>query len=510
MKMKTIYNKIILVLIFFVSYTSCTDNYDEINTDTTRPGSVDPLFQLNQAIIGSSPGMENIIYEYAIIRQVHTPFRGVLEGANSNTVNTSSTGRNWNTFYPNVIKNLVDGVANLEGVAGKTNALSALRIYKAYSFMVLTDTYGDIPYTEAGQGFLSQIEFPTYDTQESIYTDILSELQEATAAMNPTGDNIGQELLFRGDVNKWIRFGNSLLLRAAMRLSKVNPGTAQTIISGINQANLMQSNLDNAFIPHDPAYANPVGGTLNGSERANFYLDEIFVDELQANNDPRLEKIAIRYIGATSGNGQITDVASASAADQFGLPQGPDQNSLGDILADKGLASLYDFSQVDRSRVASQFSPSFILTYSQTMLLLAEARFRGWATGDASEAYEEGIRAHMRQFSMYPNSTAVDEADIDAYITANPLQTGTELEQINGEYWLSSFLAGYEGWANFRRSGFPTIDPNPSQGDLTGTGESFIRRLIYTDGEKTVNVDNVNTAIGRQGADVLSTRFWWD
>lgn len=510
MNMKTIYNKIFFLLIILIPFTACEDKLDEINQDVSRARSVDPIFQLNRALVDQGPAGANIVYDWAIIRQVHTPFRGVLEGANSNQVNQGSTVRNWNQFYPNVLKNLIDGIKNLEEDGTRTNALSALRIMKAYVFMVCTDTYGDIPYSEAGLGFIEQNMFPAYDTQESIYSDIISELQSATAAFNAAGDDIAQEALFGGDTDKWVRFGNSLLLRAAMRLSKVDPSRAQTIVSGINQNDLMQSNLDNAFVDHSSPYNNSGNANFNNQESANFYLDSVFVTHLQSNNDPRLEKIAIRYVGATSGTGQVPGIADTDPAIQVGLPQGPDQNGVQDILAENGVVSLYDFSQVNRNTVGAQEAPGYLVTYAQTMLLLAEARLRGWASGDAAEAYEEGIRAHMRQFAQYPGTDAVEEADINAYIAAHSLAGGMELEQINTEYWIASFLAGYDGWANFRRTGFPDLPPNPSQGILTGTSENFIRRMVYPDSEVSINAENLNAAISRQGADLLSTRIWWD
>ncbi|MFY0650704.1 MAG: SusD/RagB family nutrient-binding outer membrane lipoprotein [Cyclobacteriaceae bacterium] len=510
--MKNIQKKIIVLLILVVPFASCNDNYDEINTDASRPGSVNPLFQLNQALVSVSPNRENVDYEYGIVRQIVTPFRGVLEGANTNSRNPGSNGRNWGTFYPNVIKNLVDGISALEGTSDRPNTLSALRIFKAYSFMVITDTYGDVPYSQAGQGFTAQVEFPSYDSQEDIYDDIISELQSASAALTASGDDISPEGLFNGDITKWKRFGNSLLLRAAMRLSKVDAATAQSVVSGISQADLMQSNDDNAFVPHTAAYANGLGETFNSLEKSNYYLDKYFVDHLQAENDPRLEKIAVRYVGAATGADQTLDIADSDPSIQYGLEVGFDQGGAATYIADNTLplASLYDFSQVNRSTVGSQTAPGYIVTYAQTMLLLAEARERGWATGDPAEAYEAGIRAHMEQFSQYPGGSAVTSGDIDAYITAHTYAGSTAgIEQINAEYWVASFLVGYEAWANFRRSDFPNITPNPLNGELNGQ-EDFIRRMVYPDGERTVNLDNLNAAITAQGADELYTRVWWD
>lgn len=92
---------------------------------------------------------------------------------------------------------------------------------------------------------------------------------------------------------------------------------------------------------------------------------------------------------------------------------------------------------------------------------------------------------------------------------ANPLTAGKELEEINTQYWVATFLVGPEAWANFRRSGFPNLTPNPYPGKDLKT-EPFIRRLTYTDAELNVNKTNVQAAIARQGADIMDTRIWWD
>jgi hypothetical protein len=113
----------------------------------------------------------------------------------------------------------------------------------------------------------------------------------------------------------------------------------------------------------------------------------------------------------------------------------------------------------------------------------------------------------MEQLSSYANA-AVDAASMDAYIAANPLDPARALEQINTQYWVASFLNGPEAFANFRRSGFPNLPPNPLRDDLEK--ESFIRRLTYPDAEFSVNSGNIQEAVSRQGPDNLDTRVWWD
>jgi hypothetical protein len=154
-----------------------------------------------------------------------------------------------------------------------------------------------------------------------------------------------------------------------------------------------------------------------------------------------------------------------------------------------------------------------LVTAAQTNLLLAEARFRGWITsGTAAQYFADGIKAHMDQMALYDVNSAITATARDTYVTANPLTAGNELQQINTQYWIASFLNGPEAFANFRRSGFPALTPNPygQPNNPDVPNGTFIRRLTYPTSELSVNTDNVNEAIARQGVDKLSTRVWWD
>jgi hypothetical protein len=149
-------------------------------------------------------------------------------------------------------------------------------------------------------------------------------------------------------------------------------------------------------------------------------------------------------------------------------------------------------------------APSFLVTFAQTQLFKAEALHRGSAQGDAAALYESGIEAHMHQISTGYSGTAIAQADINAYVQAHPLQPGQELEQINTQYWIASFLIPDEAWANFRRSGYPALTPNPMRGSLRN--EAFMRRFGYPDEERTVN-PNASQGVS---PDELDTRIWWD
>ena len=171
----------------------------------------------------------------------------------------------------------------------------------------------------------------------------------------------------------------------------------------------------------------------------------------------------------------------------------------------------WKYSQLNRSTVAKIDIPEFFITYAQTQLLLAEAAQRGWITGDPATYFEAGVRAHMDQMAQYDATATISVADEDAYMLANPFDPANALEQINTQYWIASFQNGSEAWANFRRSGYPALTPNPYPSADPSVAGGFIHRLVYPAREKTVNTDNYNAAVTRMGGqDNLATRIFWD
>ena len=503
------------LLVFIISAASCsTKKLEDLNINKVNPTSLDPVLLLNNAIINTSFPARTVTYEMAIVQQIVTPNGGVLAGGNFNQDSRDGTiGSMWAQYYQNVIKYTHDAISKTKDVAARSNLYNMARIWQTYAFMILTDTYGAIPYTEGGAGLTDQIFFPKYDQQQDIYPKLIQELTDATAALNASGTIETSDMLYAGDVAKWKKFGYSLLLRAGMRLSKVDAAKAQSTVQAAVTGGVILTNADNAYMRHDANYLNPIGNMLNSTEAANLYLVKAFVDTLKNNNDPRLPAIAIRYKGATSGAGQTVGIGTTAPADQIGMPMGYDNGSIVARATADGLASFYDYSQADRRRIAKSSSPMFFVTAAQTNLLLAEARFRGWITsGTAAQYYADGIRAHMDQMATYDAGCAVSAAARDAYVAAHPLTVGKELDNINTQYWIASFLNGPEAFANFRRSGFPALTPNPygQPNNPDVPNGTFPRRIGYPTSELSVNTKNVNDAIATMGPDKLSTRLWWD
>ena len=511
--MKTNLKYVLTLLLLMGLLSSCDQGFDEVNTNKVNPTSLASSFILNKAIIsttyldgGSTLGM--LCYNFGIVQQIITPYGSSLSGGNYNQNNNTNTPRVWINFYQNVVKQIVAVVDQTKADPKQSNTYNCARIWKAYAFMVLTDTYGDVPYFEAGQGYITEVISPKYDPQQAIYKDILKELEEASAALTTTQAAVTTDILYGGNVARWKKLGYSLMLRAAMRLTKVDAATAKTYVAKAVAGGLFEANADNSIIRHTSIYNNFIANHLAAREKTNFYLAAPFVNYLKDNNDPRLASIAVRYVGAKGGPEQVAARASIDPKVQVGMPMGYNDVTINSVLQANGVVSLWDFSQVNLGTVLKLDAPEFHITHAQTQLLLAEAAVRGWVTGNAADYFNKGVRAHLEQMAQYDASAAIKEDAIAAYLKANPLDASKALEQINTQYWVATFLDGNECFANFRRSDFPALKKNPYSGsEIKG---DFIRRMPYPDSEIVVNIGSVNEANGRQGANDLDTRVWWD
>ena len=488
---------------------SCDKGFDDLNVNKTAALAINPIFTLNNATVNTSFPSGTILYEIGIVQQMVSPNSGVLVGANFNQIYADNTQQNWQRYYRSVIRNTYDVINTTKSLPARANLYNMARILQSYAFLVLTDTYGDIPYSEAGKGYTEQITFPKYDSQQAVYAGIIKELSEATVALDASKTIETADVLYGGNINLWKKFGNSLLLRVGMRLTKIDAAQAQQLVQKAFQAGVMELNSENAFIKHDANYLNGLGALLNSTESANIYLGAPFVNYLQQTNDPRLKSIAVRYVGAKSGVEQTASRATNDPSLQIGMPFGFDNGSIVSEVTKSKLASFSDYSQVDRTRMAKTTSPMFLVTASQTQLLLAEATQRGWITGTTAETFfNRGVKLHLEQMAIFDANSAISASAIDTYQKANPFNTTMALEQINTQYWIASFLNGPEAFANFRRSGFPNLSPNPYPGK--GIKGNFIKRLTYPTSEISVNSKLVGEAITRMGADDLDTKVWWD
>jgi hypothetical protein len=503
------------VMLFFVG---CTDGFEEKNKDPYAITKVEPGLLFTGAERGMNVG--NWDGEQTIVQQYLNAYNaGATAGFQFNEdVDGYNTPR-WGV-YTGVITPLVQIITVTKDDPAYQNLYNMARIWKAYAFMTLVDTYGDVPYTEAGKGYLESINYPKYDEMADIYEDLYNELKTATADLSESNEYVAGDLFFGGStpsstvalqVEHWKKIGYSLMLRLGMRYSKIDPGKAANIAQEAFTGGVISSNADNVIIKqYNTAVPNGFSNLQRNVSPYFYYLAEPFVDQLKNTGDPRL-----KYIGASYAKPQdVTSTRDTTAANQFGFPVGYDQIS---VLTNPDYRGTKEggqnYTQLNYQVMINLVAPAFFITNSQTQLLLAEAKFRGWITGGltAQEYYEAGVKAAMDEWSLFPGvfSPAVTDAEKNNYLL-HPLVAYNDtdaLELINTQYWISSITNGAEGFANWRRSGFPVLQPNMYNTNLNG---GFVRRMAYPNAELTQNPDKYNEAVGRMGGDGLTQRVFWD
>jgi len=489
----------------------CDQGFEDINSSPYVVSKLDPPLLFANAVRQTDPGSWEV--EATIVQQFMNAYNlGATAGPNFNEDTDNFNRPKWDNMYPNTINLLVKAINLAKREPGRTNLLSMMRIWKAYSFMMMADTYSDVPYSEAAKGDLN-IFSPKYDDDQAIYDSLYIELKSATDALDPAGDYVSADLFYRSGGNaatqvpQWKKLGNSLLLRLGMRYSKLNPTKAQSIVSEAVTRGVMQSNADDAYILHNSNYNNP----LNNGPRTNnvyyYYVAEPLVNFLKNTSDPRAKYMIGKYADPSKATTTSPDV---TLANQFGFPVGFDSETIKAQSFNRGtLGGGLNYSQLNYNVVGSVEAPSFFVTNSQTKLLMAEAAQRGWISADPQTLYEDGVRAAMDQWVKYPGAAAIPLSDQNTYL-AQPdvaFNSTDALELINTQYWVSNFTNGPEAFANFRRSGYPALSPNLYNNKLNG---GFIRRLAYPNIEALQNQVNNAAAASAIGGDVLTTRVFWD
>ena len=500
-------------------FAGCDKDFVEINTNPYAINSIDPALLFAGA---QRTHVGTWTAEHTIVQQFVTPYnQGATLGFSFNADIDINSNPKWGEYNSN-IKNLIQALVVLGPTTTRVNLKSMIRIWKAQVFMGMVDAYGDVPYSEAGKAVSDVIFYPKYDDDATIYADLYKELKEAIAALSATADFVPEDLFYgtkaqpststataAAQVAKWKKLGNSLMLRLGMRYSKLDPAKAQTIVAEAFAGGVMTSNADNAHVKYDGTlYTQGDNAALRNFSHFN-YAAEPFVNQLKSTMDPRGKFIVANF--ANPGNvAATTPLPDTVLANQFGVPIGVENTAVPRGTRGAGL----NYSQVNVWTVAAPNAPEFWVTYAQTSLLLAEAAKKAWIPGGDAQAkiyYDNGIIADMDAYALYPGTTPISTADKNAYL-AHPLvayNATDAIKLINTQYWIVCIRNGTEAFANFRRSGFPALTPNPVRGVL-GTTEDFVRRLSYPDAEASANTANYNAAKTAIGDDKLSTRVFWD
>ena len=521
----------ILIIAGLLLIGGCDKDFEEINTDPFAITDIDPALLFAGAQRTYLQGWES---ENTIVQQFVNPYNdGATLAFNFNAdIDGFQTGA-WNT-YTGAIKNLTHILYLLEGTTDQKNLESITHIWRANAFMSLVDHFADVPYSEAGLAAIlgDAYFFPKYDDDEATYEALYTEIKEALASLDPDGDFVSGDLFYGKNafipvndaatqVGKWKKLGNSLLLRLGMRYSKVDPTKAASIVAEAFAGGVMTSNADNTLVVYDGTnYINNANNGLINNNPRFYYAAEPFVDQLKSTLDPRTKYIIASYAEPNNPLGDPNP--DLTIENQYGVPVGVTAPQLANAPYRGIKGSGFNYSQMNVSVAASISAPTFWMTYAQVSLLLAEAAHRNWISGGetaAQQYYEAGIRADMTNYSVYLARTGstlpqVSVAEQDAYIAqpAVAYNATDALKLINTQYWIVNITNGTEGWANFRRSGFPDLNRN-SYNDvlLENGGDGYVHRFSYPDAELSRNNANYEaavTAIG--GNDDLVARAFWD
>src|SRR5207302_2559761 len=311
------------------------------------------------------------------------------------------------------------------------------RIMKSYVFSVMTDAMGDIPYSEAFKG--DTLQAPKYDSQQAIYTALFADLAKASGQIDPTGIGFTKgDIMYRGDMTKWRKFANSLRLRLAMHLAKVDPATAKSEAQAAVAAGVFARDSDNAQLMYlaTAPNQNPIYNDARG--RDDYGMSKTYVDSLLSWKDPRLRVFA-----------QLNKDTIVANRTYQGMPNG---------LNDGGGPPLFYISRYGAYWRETPNAPLELLTYSELLFLEAEAAQRGWISGDPATLYTTAIRASMQQYGISDSAANAYLADT-VRVRYNP---ATGLTQIAYQKWVSLFMQGMEGWTEVRRTRVPHIVPGPN------------------------------------------------
>lgn len=538
-------------------FASCSDEYMEnMNTDPSKAATIDPNAQLTTAQLqtyGDLSMMEIYRnYHYAFTQQLMGCWNTTNYGGR-HTLDNNEMSRIWTSFYTQSLKNIIDAQYRTAEDAEKVNINSVLRIYRVYLMSIITDTYGDAPFSEAGLGFLEGKFNPKYDKQEDIYNAFFLELEDAVNKIDPTKDKVTGDLIYAGDVTKWQQLANSLRLRFAMRISNVNPTKAQTEFENALAANggVITDASSDALIKYmtiafsfgQEAYSDYHGNSLSqllfGNDPANnpSYLCSTFFNQLYNSGDPRTFKISRCYydglMSATSPDNRV-DITQEMIEKGIAFsprdpgayswepwPTGYDSDICAELAVNNPSVTATMAREVE-PKLANNFlksdNPGVVMTSAEVKFLMAEATVKKWNVGSAlaEDLYKQGVRAAMDFLTDNYGCTATTDAEFDTFIQDKGAFGHTDnqkLEAINTQAWILHFTNPAECWANVRRSGYPKLKSPAEYGFgqyLTG-GTEIPVRLCYPVLESSYNKKSYNEAIERMGGtDNWHSLLWWD
>lgn len=352
----------------------------------------------------------------------------------------------------------------------KTTQSGVLEILQVYTWHVLVDTYGNIPYFEALQGVDNLT--PVYDDDGEIYDHLFLRLDSAIEMLGADSDSFGSaDLIYNGSTVQWNKFANSLKLKMAVRISDYDGDRARQLASEAVSDGVFGSNADNAAFPFEtaPPNTNPVWTSLVQSGRNDFVVANTFVDIISPLNDPRasvfMDDNIVPYQGGTYGTG----------------------------------SSYTDYTHIGEPWHTPELE-GIILSYDEVGFLLGEAVERGLISGNAESYYQEAIRASI----VYWGGS---QEDADVYLAQDGVayDASNWKNSIGVQKYIALYGRGFEAWSSWRLLDYPDTFIRPEI-----SGEPVPRRYLYGNDDGDVNSANYEAASTAMGGDLKSSRVFWD
>jgi hypothetical protein len=477
-----IYIKLIAA-VFLVSTTySCTKNFEQMNTDPNNLTKVPYSTLITNSEI-------NILRTYNPILNMQASWvRYNVRTVYVHDERYQLTGANTSfNVYSSQFENLKKA-AQLAEKAKDKNSVALIKIIRSYAFQNMTDLYGDIPYSEALKADDAEKPtiYPKYDSQKSIYMDLIQQLKDANSMIDPSANVGPSDVVFNGDMMMWKRFCNSLLLRIYMRMSLVDPATAKSgiemIASDPATYPVINSIANAAFkywLASDPVYRSPYYMLPGDAGKQQNATSAFMIDFLKSRMDPRLPV----YAEPAANTGLFTGLA----------------------LGDQGNSNALSIMGVAKFRSAN--SPTRIMRYSEVLFIYAEAALNGWNVGMTPKAaYEAAIKASFDEYGIGTGNYLSDPM-VD-------FNGGTNQRQLIGDQkWCALYPDAMQGWAEVRRSGYPTYVSTTEPLSSLFPGKGTIKRMPYPYTEAISNPEGFNAAIAAQPG-IVSEKFgagvWWD
>lgn len=471
--------KTIIAGLLLLSAASCKKELVRINQNPNGSQTAQPNYLLTAATKATADtywGVANnmdaslLFVQYWAKIQYTDPDRYIYTN--------SSFQELWTVGYSKSIVNL-NQIIKLADAQGNTNYKGVALVLRSWTFSLLTDAFGDIPYKQAAN--IDQYITPVYDTQKDVYYGLLDDLKAAQAALNPAGKAIAGDIIYGNNIALWKKFANSLRLRIALRIADRDPAKSKQVLDDVQAegSGYISSNSEIAqLVYQDSPNQNPVSNLFD--TRDDYRISKTIVDKLVSLNDPRLPI----YASPTQDPTPQTYV---------GIPNG--------LLV--GDASSLGFTKTSKpgAYFRAPHAPAVIISYAEVLFDRAEAAARGLTTEDAANLYNQAVTTSLKQYGIADATVATYTA-----LPAVQYDPANYKKSIGEQKWIALFGQGLEAFAEWRRLDYPQLQPA-----VAGTlGGKLPFRFIYPGTEQSLNGTNYKAAVADQGPDVLTTKLWFD